>query len=78
MPKINEESQRRPMPPTHPEDIAAEADGRAYAEALGNEFFRMHQPQFAELVKTYGDGDAQKLLEALREKFWARIWEPKR
>src|SRR4051812_38426063 len=60
----------------HPEDAAVRVEGIAYGKEHGSEFFRCHLTQFQELVATYGDGDAQAKLDALRELFWARIWVP--
>lgn len=60
----------------HPEDAAAQAEGIAYGEAHGDEFFRCRLSVFSALVSTYSDGDAQKLFESLREEFWAQLWKP--
>jgi hypothetical protein len=60
----------------HPDDVAAEAEGRAYGEAHGDEFFRCRLAAFSALVSTYSDGEAEKLLETLREDFWAQLWKP--
>jgi hypothetical protein len=60
----------------HPEDVAAIAEGTAYGETHGEEFFRCRLAAFSALVSTYSDADAEKLLAALREEFWAQEWKP--
>lgn len=65
-----------PEAPPHPEDVAAEADGEAYADAHSGEFFRTHQHEFRGLVAVYSDAKASELLDELRERFWARRWVP--
>lgn len=74
MAKIGETSRLEPLPPEHPEDIAMEAEGKAYGAKYATEFCKAHRAELAQLISTYGDGDAEQLLTALREKFWARLW----
>lgn len=60
----------------HPEDIAAIAEGEVYGAKHGEEFFRCRLKAFSALVSTYNDGEAEVLLAALREEFWAQLWKP--
>ncbi len=74
MPKINESSVECAVAEPHPEDVAAEKEGIDYAQRRVDGFFYARQAQFINLVSTYSDGEAQKLLDQLREEFWARTW----
>jgi hypothetical protein len=58
----------------HSEDIQAERDGRAFASAHGEEFFRANIQHFKALVTEYIDNNAHEQLDALRERFWGESW----
>lgn len=60
----------------HPEDRASRIEGEQYATSHAAEFSAKRADRLLAMIATYGDGDAQTLLENLREEFWARVWEP--
>ena len=69
--------QPEPEQSMHPDDIALEKESVAYGKKYASEFCAEHATQMIALIRTYGDGDADKLLAELRERFWARLWVSK-
>src|SRR4051812_9074503 len=55
----------------HPDDIAAEKQAKAEAAQYGDALVNERIPDLRRLITTYSDGDAQELLENIREWFWA-------
>lgn len=66
-----------PEPKEHPEDRVMREEGEAYAREHAQAFCDEHRAKLDKLISTYGDGDAETLLDELREKFWARLWTPR-
>lgn len=62
----------------HPEDRAARLEGERYGAAHANEFCKAHASKMEELIRTYSDGEAARLLDRMRERFWAQEWKPAR
>lgn len=56
----------------HPEDRATRLAGEKYGKRCAKDFAERHAGQMALLIGTYADEDARRLLEGLREEFWAR------
>lgn len=57
--------------PEHPDDTASRHESMREAYASIDGFAERKVAELAELIWTYGDGEAQRKLEALREEFWS-------
>ena len=60
----------------HPEDRKMRLEGEAYGERHAAEFFATLADAH-DLIGIYSDESAHRMLDELRERFWAKVWTPK-
>lgn len=74
MAKITEMTETRDE---HPDDLAARLESEKYGRTHAKAFCDDHARDMVLLIETYADKEAGKVLEHLREMFWAETWKPK-
>jgi hypothetical protein len=57
----------------HPDDIAAEKEGKALAAAQIDAWFAKNANKLKATIQTYADGEAEEMWWRLREQFWLGI-----